>query len=67
MSEPQNDNTKNKPPKVGDIDVSKIDDKAGVHSSSDSARHIERAQEKEVEITEGNEIRTWQIKVKEEI
>jgi hypothetical protein len=67
MSEPQNDNTKNKPPKVGDIDVSKIDDKAGVHSSSDTARHIERAQEKEVEITEGNEIRTWQIKVKEEI
>lgn len=67
MSEPQNDNTKNKPPKVGDIDVSKIDDEAGVHSSSDSARHIERAQEKEVEITEGNEIRTWQIKVKEEI
>jgi len=67
MSEPQNDNTKNKPPKVGDIDVSKIDDKAGVHSSSDSARHIERAQEKEVEVTEGNETGSWQIKEKEEI
>ena len=51
MSEPQNDNAKNKPPQVGDIDVSKIDDKAGMHSSSDSARHIERAQEKEVQVT----------------
>ena len=63
----QNDNVKNKPPKVGDIDVSKIDDKAGVHSSSDSARHIERAQEKEVEVIEGNETGSWQIKEKKEI
>ena len=63
----QNDNVKNKPPKVGDIDVSKIDDKAGVHSSSDSARHIERAQEKQVEVIEGNETGSWQIKEKKEI
>jgi hypothetical protein len=67
MSEPQNDNAKNKPPKVGDLGVSKIDDKAEIHSSSDSARHIERAQEKEVEVTEGNETGSWQIKEKEEI
>jgi hypothetical protein len=67
MSEPQNDNTKSKHPKVGDLDVSKIDDKAEIHSSSDSARHIERAQEKEVEVTEGNETGSWQIKEKEEI
>ena len=67
MSEPQNDNVKNKPPKIGDIDVSKIDDKAGIHSSSDSARHIERAQEKEVEVTEGNETSSWQLKEKEEV
>jgi len=67
MSEPQNDNAKSKPPKVGDLDVSKIDDKAEIHSSSDSARHIERAQEKEVEVTEGDETGSWQIKEKEEI
>jgi hypothetical protein len=67
MSEPQNDNAKSKHPKVGDLDVSKIDDKAEIHSSSDSARHIERAQEKEVEVTEGNETGSWQIKEKEEI
>jgi hypothetical protein len=66
MFEPQNDNVKNRPPKIGDIDVSKIDDKAGTHSSSDSARHIERAQEKEVEVTEGNKTGSWQIKEKEE-
>jgi hypothetical protein len=67
MSEPQNDNAKSKHPKVGDLDVSKIDDKAEIHSSSDSARHIERAQEKEVQVTEGNETGSWQIKEKEEI
>jgi hypothetical protein len=67
MSEPQNDNAKSKHPKVGDLDVSKIDDKAEIHSSSDSARHIERAQEKEVQVTEGNERGSWQIKEKEEI
>ena len=67
MSEPQNDNAKSKHPKVGDLDVSKIDDKAEIHSSSDSARHIERAQENEVEVTEGNETGSWQIKENEEI
>jgi hypothetical protein len=67
MSEPQNDNAKSKHPKFGDLDVSKIDDKAEIHSSSDSARHIERAQEKEVQVTEGNETGSWQIKEKEEI
>jgi hypothetical protein len=66
MSESQNDNIKNKPPKVGDIDVSNIDDKAGIHSTSDSARHIERAQKKEVQIREGNETGSWQIKEKTE-
>jgi hypothetical protein len=66
MSKSQNDNVKNKPPKIGDIDVSKIDDKAGTHSTSDGARHMERAQEKEVEVTEGNETGSWQIKEKEE-
>jgi hypothetical protein len=66
MSKSQNDNVKNKPPKVGDIDVSKIDDKAGIHSTSDSARHMERAQEKEVEVTEGNETGSWQMKEKVE-
>jgi hypothetical protein len=66
MSESQNDNIKNKPLKVGDIDVSNIDDKAGIHSTSDSARHIERAQKKEVEITEGNDTGSWQIKEKAE-
>ena len=67
MSKSQNDNIKkNKPPKVGYIDVSKIDDKAGIHSASDSTRHIERAQEKEVRVTEGNETRSWQIKEKAE-
>jgi hypothetical protein len=66
MSKLENDNVKNKPPKVGDIDVSKIDDKAGIHSTSDSATHIERAQEKDMEVTEGNETGSWQIKEKEE-
>jgi len=66
MSKLQNDNVKNKPPKAGDIDVSKIDDKGGIHSTSDSARHIERAQEKDMGVTEGNETGSWQIKEKEE-
>ena len=66
MSKSQNENVKNKPPKIGDVDVS-IDDKASIHSTSDSARHIERAQEKEAEVTEGSETGSWQIKEKEEI
>ncbi len=67
MSKSQNDKVKDKPPKIGDIEVPKIDDKAGIHSTSDSARHIERAQEKKVEVTGGNETGSWQIKEKEEI
>jgi hypothetical protein len=66
MSKSQNDNNKNKSPKVGDMDVSKIDDKAGRHSTSDSAKHIERAQKKELEVTQGNETGSWQIKEKTE-
>jgi hypothetical protein len=66
MSESQNDNVMNKPPKVGDIDVSEIDDKVDIHSTSDSARHLERAQKKEVEVTEGNEKGFWQMKEKME-
>ena len=66
MSKSQNDNVKNRPPKVGDIDISKIDDKAGTHSTSDSGRHIERAQEKQVEVKEGNETGSLQINEKAE-
>ncbi len=66
MSKSQGDNSKNKLPRVGDIDVSIIDDKAGIHSTSDSTRHIERAQEKQVEVTEGKEKGSWQIKEKSE-
>jgi hypothetical protein len=66
MSKSQNDNIKNKPPKVGYIDVSKTDDNAGIHSASDSTRHIERSLEKEVRVTEGNETGSWQIKEKAE-
>jgi hypothetical protein len=66
MSKSQNDNIKNKPPKVGYIDVSKIVDNAGIHSASDSTRHIERSLEKEVRVTEGNETGSWQIKEKAE-
>ena len=67
MSNSQNNNNKSKPPpKVGEKDVSKIDDKAGIHSTSDSARHIERAQEKDVEVKEGNQTGSWQIKEKSE-
>jgi hypothetical protein len=54
------------PPKVGDMDVSKIDDEAGINSTSDSARHIEPAQEEEVEVTEGKETGSWRIKEKED-
>ena len=66
MSKSQNNNIKNKQPTVGDVDVSKIDDKVGIHSTSDSTRHIERAQKKQVEIKEGNETGSWQIKEKTE-
>lgn len=66
MFRSQNNNIKNKQPRVGDVDVSKIDDKAGIHFTSDSTRHIERAQKKQVEIKEGNETGSWQIKEKTE-
>lgn len=66
MSKSQNDNVKNNPPEVVNMDLSKIDDKAGIHSTSDSARHMERAQEKQVEVTEGNETGSWQINEKVE-
>jgi hypothetical protein len=66
MFRSQNNNIKNKQPRVGDVDVSKIDDKAGIHSTSDSTRHIERAQKKQVEIKEGNETGSRQIKEKTE-
>ena len=66
MSKSQNNNIKNKQPTVGDVDVSKIDDKVGIHSTSDSTRHIERAQKKQVGIKEGNETGSWQIKEKTE-
>jgi hypothetical protein len=66
MSKSSGDNNRNKPPKVGDVDVSLIDDKAGIHSSTDSTRHIERAQEKDVQVTDGKEKGSWQIKEKSE-
>lgn len=66
MSKSQDDSSKNNLLRFGDIDVSIIDDKAGIHSSSDSTRHIERAQEKQVEATEGKEKGSWQIKEKSE-
>jgi hypothetical protein len=66
MFKSQNNNIKNKQPRVGDVDVLKIDDKAGTRSTSDSTRHIERAQKKQVEIKEGNETGSWQIKEKTE-
>lgn len=66
MSKSQGDNSKNNLLRFGDIDVSVIDDKAGIHSTSDSTRQIERAQEKQVEVTEGKEKGSWQIKEKSE-
>jgi hypothetical protein len=67
MSKSQNDDdVKNKRPEVRDRNVSKIEDKEDIHSTSDSARHIERAQEKKVEVTEGHETGSWQIREKTE-
>jgi hypothetical protein len=62
MSESLDNNLKIKHHKVGDIDTSKIDDNAGIHSSEDSARHLERAQDKKVDIPERNKTGSWQIK-----
>jgi hypothetical protein len=64
MSKSQTDDVNNKPPKIGDIDIPKIDYKARIHSTSNSARHIEQAQEKEAEGTEENERGSWQLKEK---
>jgi hypothetical protein len=66
MSELKDNNLKDKDNKIGDIDTSKIDDKAGIHSTVDSARHLERAQDKKVDIVEGNSTGSWQIKEREE-
>jgi hypothetical protein len=64
MSNSQYDNPKNKRHKVGDEYVSMNDDKASIHSTSDGARHMEGAQEKELELTEGSDRGPWQIKEK---
>ena len=64
MSKLQTDDVNNKPPKVGVIDFPKIDYKARIQLTSDSARHMEQAQEKEGEETEGNERGFWQLKEK---
>ena len=66
MSKSQNGNIKKKPPRVGDEHLLKIDDKAGIHPTSDSTRHIERTQRKQVEVKEGNETGSWQVKEKSE-
>ena len=58
-----NDNNKNRDnlTKSGGTKISYID-KVGIHSTIDSARHLERAQEKEPVVTEGNQKGSWQIK-----
>jgi len=66
MSNSQDDIPKNKRHKVGDEFVSMIDDKARRHSATGSARHMEGAQEKELEVTEGKDRGSWQIKEKSE-
>jgi hypothetical protein len=66
VSKSQGDNSKNNLLRFDDIDVSIIEDKAGIHSTSDSTRQIERAQEKQVEATKGKQKGSWQIKEKSE-
>ena len=66
MSESQGSNAKNKHHNVSDIALSKIADKAGIHSSSDSARHLEHAQDRKAEVVEGNNTGSWQTKEKVE-
>ena len=65
MSDSQDDNPKNNH-KVGDEYVSMNDDNASIHSTSDGARHMEGAQEKELEVAEGKDRGSWQIKEKSE-
>jgi hypothetical protein len=67
MSESQDNNTNDKHHNVGDIEMSKIDDKAGIHSSSQSARHLEHAQDRKMEVAEGINTDSWQTKEKVEI
>lgn len=66
MSDSQDDNPKKKRHEVGDDYVSMIDDKSSIHPASYSARHMEVAQEKELEVTEGKNRGCWQIKQKSE-
>jgi hypothetical protein len=66
MSDSQDDNPKNKHHKVGDEYVSMIDDKPSIHSASYSTRHMEGAQGKELEVTEGKNRGSSQIKEKSE-
>jgi hypothetical protein len=64
MSNSQDDNPKNKRHKVGEEYVSMIDDKASIHSAFCSARHMGGAREKQLEVTEGKDRGSWQIKEK---
>jgi hypothetical protein len=41
-----------------------IDDKASIHSAFCSARHMGGAREKQLEVTEGKDRGSWQIKEK---
>ena len=66
MFNSQYDNPKNKRHKVGDEYVSMKHDKASIHSTSDGARHMDGAQEKELEVAEGRDRESWKIKEKSE-
>jgi len=66
MSNSQNGNPKDKRQKAGEEYVSMIDDNASIHSAPYSARHIGGAREKELEVTEGKDRGSWQIKEKSE-
>ena len=66
MSDSRDVNPKNNHHKVGDEYVSMIDDKPSIHSATYSARHMEGAREKELEMTEGKNRGSWRIKEKSE-
>jgi hypothetical protein len=66
MSNSQDDNPKNNRHNVGEEYVSMIDDKASIHSASYSARLMGGAPEKELEVAEGKDRKSWQIKEKSE-
>jgi hypothetical protein len=58
-----NDNNKNKDNLIkSDNDKISDIDKVGIHSATDSARHLERAQQKEPIVTEGSQKGLWQIR-----